>query len=202
MTSTPAVGTLTERNLRILIADEDESALQRLGDVLDGLGHEVAPFVVSVQEATELIVREDPDLAIVVVHEDDEHAMALIGEAVEFARGPVLAQLGNCDEDFAARAAERGISAYIASINPAEVQAAIEVAVRRYREAALLNERVEQLETALQRRVIIERAKGVLMERHRIDDRAAFQRLREHARSNNRRVVDVAAALLEGHALT
>ena len=36
------------------------------------------------------------------------------------------------------------------------------------------------------------------MERHNLDDRAAFQRLREHARSTNRTVVDVAAAVAEG----
>ena len=39
------------------------------------------------------------------------------------------------------------------------------------------------------------------MERHGVDDRDAFQRLREHARSTNRTVVDVAAAVTEGHAL-
>jgi response regulator NasT len=39
------------------------------------------------------------------------------------------------------------------------------------------------------------------MERHDIDDRAAFELLREHARSNNRTVVDVSASVAEGHAL-
>ena len=39
------------------------------------------------------------------------------------------------------------------------------------------------------------------MERHGVDDRAAFERVREHARSTNRTVVDVAAAVAEGHAL-
>jgi response regulator NasT len=64
-----------------------------------------------------------------------------------------------------------------------------------------LHEQVEQLEGALERRAVIERAKGILMERHNIDDRAAFGLLREHARSNNRSVVDVASAVAEGHAL-
>ena len=51
-------------------------------------------FAVSVEEAADLIVREDPDLAIVVVDRDDEHALALIGESVELASGPVIAQVG------------------------------------------------------------------------------------------------------------
>jgi response regulator NasT len=201
MSSTPATGTIRERNLRILLADEDEEALEHLRAVLSGLGHDVTHFAVSVEEAADLIVREDPDLAIVVVHHDDEHALALIGEAVELASGPVLAQLPQGDIDFVARAAERGISAYVESSDPQNVQAAIEVAVRRYREAARLNEKVDQLESALERRVVIERAKGILMERHAIDDHAAFESLRDHARRTNRRVVDVAQSVLDTHAL-
>jgi len=49
--------------------------------------------------------------------------------------------------------------------------------------------------------VTIERAKGILMERHSFDDRRAFELLREHARSSNRRVVEVALSVTEGHAL-
>ena len=48
---------------------------------------------------------------------------------------------------------------------------------------------------------MIERAKGIVMERQGLDEREAFQRLRERARAGNRRVVDVAAAVVEGHSL-
>jgi AmiR/NasT family two-component response regulator len=198
----PAVTTRHETSLTVLLADEDEKALETLGSVLQALGHDVTPFAVSVEEAAELIVREDPDLTIVVVHRNDDHALALIGEAVELASGPVIAQLrGGDDVDFVARAAERGISAYVESSDPKNVQSAIEVAVRRYREAARLNEKVGQLESALERRAVIERAKGIIMERQRIGEREAFERLRDHARNGNRRVVDVAQAVVDGHAL-
>jgi AmiR/NasT family two-component response regulator len=199
--TTPAVGTIAETHLRVLIADEDEAALRGLHAVLEKLGHEVTPYAVSVQEAVELIAREDPQVAIVVVHRDDEHALALIGEAVEFASGPVIAQLGGADVDFLSQAAERGISAYVESMDPESVQGAIEVAVRRYREASRLNEKVEQLEGALQRRGVIERAKGILMERHGVNEREAFELLRDQSRTSGRRVVEVAQTVLDGHAL-
>ncbi len=194
-------GSVTERHLRVLIADEDKDALDALASVLTGLGHDVTPYVVSVAEAIELIGTEDPDLAIVVVHQDDEHALALIQETVEYASGPVIAKTRDGDVDFVARAAERGISAWIESIAPEVVQGAIEVALRRYEESARLQTKVEQLESALERRAVIERAKGILMERHGIGERAAFELLRDHARSQSRRVVDVAIAVGEGHAL-
>jgi AmiR/NasT family two-component response regulator len=200
MTTHPT-GTVTETNLRVLIADENESALRSLHSVLAELGHEVTPYAVSVSEAVELIVKEDPQVAIVVVHKDDDHALALIGEAVEYASGPVIAQLHDADVEFLSRAADRGISAYVESMDPESVQGAIEVAVRRYREASGLQDKVSQLETALERRGAIERAKGILMERHRVGEREAFEMLRDHARGSGRRVVDVAQAVLDGHAL-
>jgi len=171
MTSHP--GAALERHLRVLVADEDRDALRTLGDVLTRLGHEVTPYAVSVREAAQLISTEDPDLAIVVVHEDDEHALALIGEAVEYASGPVIAQCRNGNIEFVARAAERGIAAWIESNDPEVVQGAMEVALRRHEEAAKLQEKVAQLETALERRTVIERSKGILMERHGLDEHSA-----------------------------
>jgi response regulator NasT len=196
--STP---TITERHLRVLIADEDEAALRGLHEVLAKLGHEVTPYAVSVRDAVELIAREDPQVAIVVVHKDDEHALALITEAVEYASGPVIAQLPDADVDFLARAAEAGVSAYAESIDPEAIQGAIEIAVRRYRETARLGDKVEQLESALERRGVIERAKGILMERHSVPEREAFELLRDHSRGSGRRVVEVAQSVLDGHAL-
>jgi AmiR/NasT family two-component response regulator len=189
------------RHLRVLIADEDEDALHHLAAVLEQLGHEVTPYVVSVSEAIELIATEDPDLAIVVVHQDDEHALALIAETVEYASGPVIAQTRNGDVEFVARAAEHGISAWIESASPQVVQGAIEVALRRYEETSRLQLKVDQLESALERRALIERAKGILMERHAVDERHAFDLMRDHARAQSRRVVDVARTVTEGHAL-
>ena len=198
----PTTGATTAgRHLRVLIADEDKDALSDLGSVLERLGHEVTPYAVSVAEAIELIATEDPDLAIVVVHKDDEHALALIAETVEYASGPVIAQTRDGDVDFVARAAEHGISAWIESNKPEAVQGAIEVALRRYEEEMRLQTKVDQLESALERRAVIERAKGIVMERHAIDERAAFELLRDHARAQNRRVVDVASAVAQGHGL-
>src|SRR5690349_24199847 len=133
---TTDVASTSESNLRILLANEREEDLRALGDVLDELGHEVAPFAVSVAEATELIAREDPDLAFVVLDGDDEHGLALISETVSYASGPVLVTVRQAKTpgETIARAADLGIAGYVDSWEPGDVQAAIDVAVRRYRE--------------------------------------------------------------------
>jgi AmiR/NasT family two-component response regulator len=189
------------RGLRILTANEDRDALKGLAELLRRLGHDVTSRAVSVTEAVDLIAIEDPDVSLVRLHHDDEHALVLIEELTESASGPVIAVLDEADAEFISAAAERGISAFAQPVDEANVQAAIELAVRRYAESEALTERVDQLETALERRALIERAKGILMERHGIDDRGAFEMLRGHARRNNRKVVDVARAIEGGQPL-
>jgi AmiR/NasT family two-component response regulator len=185
------------RGLRLIAADEDPQALQRTAELLTQLGHEVTACTASVQEACELIARDDPDAAIVVVHHDADHALDLIEELSEVVSGPVVAVLGEADAAFAQAAAQRGLDALTTEPTADGLQAAIEVAMHRHAERVQLDRTVGQLEHALERRAVIERAKGVLMERHGIEERAAFDRLRAEARSRSMSVVALAAEVNE-----
>jgi AmiR/NasT family two-component response regulator len=187
--------------LRILTADEDEATLRATDELLSGIGHTVTAHAVDVKQAAELIAREDPDISVVVVHDDDDHALDLIEEIGEYARGPLIVLLGAHDSDFLSSAAERGIDAFARLQFAGEVQAVIELAMKRHAEMTRLTEQVEQLESALERRGTIERAKGILMERHGVDDRQAFELLRQQARRSSRRVIELAHAVADGHSL-
>jgi len=193
--------TPTASPLRILTADEDEATLRETDKILEALGHTVTGHTTHISKAGDLIASEDPDLSIVVVDDDDEHALDLIEEMCEYARGPIIALVGGHGPGFVSSAAERGIAAFARLSFLDEVEGAIELAMRRYAERSKLSEQVAQLESALERRGTIERAKGILMERHGVDDRAAFELLRQQARRSNRRVIDLALAVLDGHAL-
>lgn len=189
------------RTLRILVADEDEQTLRRIDEMLSGLGHSVTAYAISAADAVERIAHEDPDLSVVAVNDDDEHALDLIEEICECADAPVVALLGGHDSPFVREAAERGIDAFARASFLDEVQGAIELARRRHAERARLTKQVEQLNTALERRATIERAKGILMERHNVDERQAFELLRQQARRSGRRVIALAQAVSDGHAL-
>ena len=75
-----------------------------------------------------------------------------------------------------------------------QLQSSIEIVLRRFAE-------FQNLEGAFARRAVIERAKGILMERHDVDDTAAFELLRTHSRSSNRKLVDIANAVIDGRGL-
>jgi response regulator NasT len=161
----------------------------------------VVARAIGVGEVSFEIKREEPELALVKLHDDDEHALDLIDEIVQEASCPVVALMEVAEPDFISRAAEKGIYAYVQPVTAETVQAALEVAIRRHADVERLNEEVDELEGALRRRAVIERAKGILMERHSIDERTAFELLRRHARANNRKLAEVAGAINEGHLL-
>lgn len=191
----------TPGRLRVLLADENVGQLASLERVIAELGHEVVTHAVSVKEAADVIAAEDPAVALVALHHDADHALGLIGEIAEYASGPVIAVIESEDADFVRRAAEEGIYAYAQPLTPTSVQSAIDVSIRRHAEAEALEERVGQLESALERRAVIERAKGILMERHGIGADEAFELLRRSARSHSRKVVDIAGAVVDGREL-
>src|SRR5205807_3557267 len=116
----------------ILAADEDAGRLEELATTLRALGHDVTPFAVKTCDVAEIVEESDPDLAIVALHDDDDHALGLIEEISGRASGPVLAALEAEDAEFIARAAARGIFAYARPASTEAVQAAIEVALHRH----------------------------------------------------------------------
>ena len=189
------------KNLKVLVADEDHAALDNVARLLDRLGHTVCARAVGVSEVSRQIEQDEPNVALVKLHDDDEHALELIDEIAEEAACPVIALMEVPEPGFIARAAKRGIYAYVQPVTAETVQGAIEVAMRRHAEQQELSEEVGQLEGAIQRRAVIERAKGILMERHGLDDTTAFEMLRSHARANNRKLVEIAGAVADGHLL-
>ena len=179
--------------LRVLVADEDTKALDDVAAVLRSLGHDVVARATSPDGVETAIAEEEPEVAMVKLHSDDKHALELIEELIDVGSCPVVALLDREDADFIARAADRGITAYAQPVDDESVRSSLEVAVRRFAELSELGEAVGQLEDAIARRATIERAKGILMERHGLSEREAFEMLRTEARSNNKRVFDVAS---------
>jgi response regulator NasT len=125
----------------------------------------------------------------VIVGEGTERALALIGRIVTEAACPVIAILDVEDEAFIRDAAKRGIFAYITlGRDPSALQSSLDVVLSRFAE-------YQGLEGAFARRAITERAKGILMERHSLDEKRAFELLRDEARRSNRKIIEVAEAV-------
>lgn len=183
------------RRLRVLVCDEPGVRLEEVTQTISDLDHDVIAGQSSLADVARITATEKPDVAIVIVHDGTIKALSLIDQIVHDAACPVIAVLDVEDRAFINEAAKRGIFAYIADGHgSAELQGAMDIVLRRFAE-------YHDLEGAFGRRAVTERAKGVLMERHRVDEEAAFNMLRDAARRSNRKVVDVAEAVLTSHPL-
>jgi AmiR/NasT family two-component response regulator len=181
-------------HLRILIANERKDRLALVAPIVMALGHEVIAREIDVKDVGVVTARERPDVALVGLGESSEHALELIDKIVREAACPVIALLHAPDPAFVREASKRGVFAHISDDDVEDWQSSIDIVLRRFTE-------YHDLEGAFGRRALIERAKGILMERHSTDEAAAFAMLRERSRVDNRKLIDLAAAIVDGHRL-
>jgi AmiR/NasT family two-component response regulator len=181
-------------HLRVLIANERKDRLELLIPVVAALGHEVIAREVDVADVGAVTARERPDVALVGLGASSQHALDMIDKIVHEAACPVIALLHAPDPAFVKEASMRGVFAHISDDDVEDWQSSIDIVLRRFAE-------YQDLRGAFGRRATIERAKGILMERHSTDEDAAFEMLRERSRIDNRKLIDLAAAVVDGHRL-
>ena len=182
------------QHLRILIANERAERLEIVARVVVGMGHTVIARELDIDEVGQVTREERPDVALVGLGDSSQHALDHISRIVREATCPVIALLNDDDAAFIREAAERGIFAYVTDGDPEDFQSSIDIALRRFSD-------YHNLEGAFGRRAVIERAKGILMERHALTDQQSFELLRAHSQRSGRKLYDLATAILDSHLL-
>ncbi len=182
------------KHLRVLIANERKDRLELVAPIVVALGHEVIAREVDIEDVGPVTARERPDVALVGLGESSEHALDLIDRIVREAACPVIALLHVPDPAFVKEASKRGVFAHISDTDVEDWQSSIDIVLRRFAE-------YHDLQGAFGRRAVTERAKGILMERHSVDEDSAFEMLRERSRIDNRKLIDLATAVVDGYRL-
>jgi AmiR/NasT family two-component response regulator len=181
-------------HLRVLIANERKDRLALVAPIVAALGHEVIAREIDVRDVGAVTARERPDVALVGLGESSQHALDLIDQIVREAACPVIALLHSPDPAFVKEASKRGVFAHISDADVEDWQSSIDIVLRRFAE-------YHDLQGAFGRRALLERAKGILMERHSVDENTAFEMLREGSRTENRKLIDLAGAVVDSHRL-
>ena len=186
----------TDHLLQVLIANEQDERLERIAEIVEALGHEIVGRGVDIGDVGPLSRSTGAEIALVGLGLNGEHALEQISAIVREAACPVIALLDAKDPSYVDQAAKRGVFAYVVldGDDIGELQNAIDITLRRFAEFC-------NLEGAFGRRAIIEQAKGILMERNRIDAEAAFGLLKSHSQENGQKLVDVAQAITQTHQL-
>jgi len=188
--------------LRVLIADDNPLDRQSLKVQVETLGYQVIGEAASGKQALDLAARLKPDLAILDVKMPDGDGLEAARGITEHDRLPVIMLTAFDDEEFVEQADHAGVLAYL--LKPAiakQLKAATKIALARFQELETLRSEVENLKQALEVRKLVERAKGILMDRLGLSEGDAFKRLQKRARDTNRKLGDVARAVIEANEL-
>jgi response regulator NasT len=142
------------------------------------------------------IARLQPDL--IIVDEQSDAALQRVVEATATARRPIVCFTEDDDRQKMHAAIRAGVSAYVVQGLSAErVKAVLDVAITRFRVEQELRDELEETRNKLAERKVIERAKGLLMERQQCSEDEAYSRLRRMAMDKNLKLVDLAQRMLD-----
>ena len=183
--------------MRILVAEDETIIRLDLRRTLEDAGFEVCAEARNGEEAVELARSERPDLAILDVKMPSVDGIEAARRILAERPIPIVMLTAYDQDELVSRAVEAGVFGYLVKpFRESDLLPAIRAARARHAELEALREEAESLSEALATRKVVERAKGLLMERERLTEQEAFARLRRASQSSNRPMKVVAEALI------
>ena len=179
---------------RIVVAGERSPYGDEVAAGLAALGNRVVPRELDPVTAAAELGEVESEVVVVVAGTDRSLALRLIGAVRHEGRLPVVAAIECGDAEFTGAAMAAGASVALIGSGLENLRASVHAACERFAE-------LRRLEQAFERRAVIECAKGVLMASHGIRRDEAFILLRDHSRRTNRKLIEIADAILKAHAL-
>lgn len=183
--------------LRILIADDESIRLLSLRVQLTALGHRVVAEASTGAEAVELAASTQPDVAILDIKMPVMDGIEAAEKIMQARPIPIILLTAYSEKQLVERAAEANISAYLMKpVSEDDLLPALTLALTRFRQFQALRQEVADLREALEVRKLVERAKGILMRRLDLSEEEAFRRLQRQSQDTNRKLVQVAEAII------
>ena len=183
--------------MRILVAEDETIIRLDLRDLLERAGFEVCAEARDGHEAIELARSELPDLAIMDVKMPRLDGIEAARQILEERPIPIVMLTAYGQEELVSRAVEAGVFGYLVKpFREQDLLPAIAAARARHVELQALREEAESLGEALAARKVIERAKGLLMEKEKLTEDEAFARLRKASQVSQRPLKVIAEAVV------
>jgi AmiR/NasT family two-component response regulator len=191
---------------RVVIAEDEAIIRLDLKEILESEGYQVVGETGRGDEAVELVARHRPDLAILDVKMPGLDGIEAARRISSEFRTAVLILTAFSQRNLIEDARDAGVAAYLVKpFQRSELIPAIEVAIARFEEqraiedeAARLSDEVARLQDKLETRRQVDRAKGVLMDKHGLGEADAFSFIQKTAMDRRARMQDVAREVVEG----
>jgi response regulator NasT len=168
-----------------------------LREMLAGMNYTVEAEAGDGMTAVELARRLKPDLVIMDIRMPEldgiEAARILTSENI----APVLLLTAYSEPDLVQRATQAGVIGYLVKpFREAQLGPAIEVTLARFREFDQVQKELGDMRSALEARKVIDRAKGLLIDRFGLSEAEAFRRIQKRSMDSRKTMREVAEAIL------
>ncbi len=185
------------RSLRILIADDEAVIRLGLRTMLEDHGYQVVGEAGDGPRALDLVQKVRPDLVFLDIKMPSASGLEVARTLLAVHSIPVIILTAYSDRAFVDEAKDAGVLTYLVKpIQENELMPAIELAMARFREIQALRQEIGDLQEALRTRKVVERAKGILMRVHGIDEAEAFARIQRQSRTSRRAMTTVAEEII------
>lgn len=186
--------------LKIVLVEDDAPIRQHLRDIMESqLGHEVIGEAATGTDMLRKVLALEPDVVVFDIHLPHIDGLAALRQIYQERVVAAVAITADRDMALLQRALEEHVLAFLVKpIDAHQLGAAIQVAAARFTELRELKDENATLRQTLQNRKIIERAKGVLMKRHRWSEPDAFRRLQRGATNRRIPMIELAQEILNG----
>jgi AmiR/NasT family two-component response regulator len=183
--------------VKILVAEDETLIRLDLKEILERAGFDVCAEARDGEEADALARDAEPDLAILDVNMPRLDGIEAARRILDERPIPIVMLTAYGHDELVSRAVEAGVFGYLVKpFRESDLLPAIKAARARHAELAALREEAESLAEALATRKVVERAKGLLMEREGLSEEDAFARLRRASQVSGRPMKVVAEALI------
>ncbi|MDQ1404301.1 MAG: two-component system, response regulator PdtaR [Actinomycetota bacterium] len=185
--------------VRVVIAEDEAIIRLDLKEILEEEGYEVVGETGRGDEAVELVKEHGPDLAILDIKMPGMDGLSAAREISAERGAAVLILTAFSQRNLIEEARDAGALAYLVKpFQKSELIPAIEVALGRYREMKALEGEVSSLEDQLETRKVVDRAKGMLMDRHAMAEADAFSFIQKTAMRERLTMKAVAQKIIDG----
>jgi len=185
---------------RIIIADDETLIRMDLREMLTHLGYLVVGEVGDGRSAVNLARELRPDIIIMDIKMPDMDGIEAAKILTEEKIAPVLLLSAYSQRDLVVRAREAGVAGYLVKpFREADLAPAIEVALARFQEFRELEKQVGDIQVALETRKLVDRAKGILMDRQGLTEAGSFRKIQKMSMNNRKPMKEVAEAIILAH---
>lgn len=186
--------------LRIVIADDEPIIRMDLKTLLEEMGHNVVGEAADGQKALELARSLKPDVVIMDIKMPVMDGLDAAKIIAEEKIAPVVLLTAYSQKDLIERAKEAGVFGYLVKpFQESDLLPAIEIAIARYLEMQELESTVGDLQSKLETRKLVDRAKGILMDKRKLTEAEAFRLIQQQSMNQRKSMREIAEAIIIAH---